>query len=313
MEAFRASALRDFISEKQVFEGGGILGFLIGIVISIGIWCLIKQANETANTDTNTPQKTASEGEEMPLTGVMEKRDPTESKVKNQVSSQSPGSAWQVTGSVSQTTEELLGIIRNRKGYLLHVTEFENVASILQKGILSIEQLHRSGIKPRLITGALSQSLDGRKGTTNYVHLAYDESYSMFGAKIYRSEISNPVLIKIDPRIIKERNCLFTDKNAAAYDSAIGTPDQVFSRLDFEKIYCPKHTITSVDAFRYYKRYKQAEILVEELIPTEYIAEIVLPTSKTFRQAIPPHIRVTYADTKKMLSYNFGMRWSFEF
>jgi hypothetical protein len=285
------------------------LGFLFGIAVFVGIGYLVMKINESMNSDNNPPRKSDQGNKEKPITGINDKLNATNSESKKQVLSLNSGLGGQADDSKPRTTEDLLRIIRNRKGYLLHVTEYENVSTILIKGILSMEQIRKSGISPRTITGNLSQSLDGRKGTTNYVHLAYDESYSIFGAKIYRSEIHNPALIKIDPRIIKEKNCLFTDRNATANDSAIGNPNEVLSRLDFEKIYCPMSTIASVGSFRYYKQYKQAEILVEGFIPTEYIVEIVLPVSANLQIAIPPHIKISYADTVKMLSYDLGTRW----
>jgi len=207
-----------------------------------------------------------------------------------------------------QTTEELLGIIRDRKGYVLHVTEYENLPSILQNGILSMERLKKIGVFPKRITGNFSNVLDDKKGMTNYVHLAYDESYSMFGAKIFRSEIRNPVLIKIDPRIIQEKSCRFSDKNAAAYDATIGSVETVIPTLDIEKIYWPKSGITSIDSFNYYKQYKQAEILVEGMVPVEYISEIILPYTMQLKGKAPSHIKINHGNTLQILSYDFTSR-----
>ncbi len=288
--------------QKGGMSLGEFLGWAIGLGLAFFIGAVFQNAQEANNND-----KKEDRGTQPPSSGGVSPEGKDTDSEKNRVYQEGQTVAID-KNACPQTTEELLGTIRHRKGYVLHVTEYENLPSILQKGILSMKQLKNIGVFPKRITGDLSNALDDRKGTTNYVHLAFDESYSMFGAKIFRSEIRNPVLIKIDPRIIKEKSCRFSDKNAAAFDAKIGNAEAVMPKLDLEKIYWPKGGITSIDSFNYYKRYKQAEILIEGSIPVEYISEIVLPNGAQWSGAIPSHIIISYGNTQQMLAYDFTSR-----
>jgi len=282
------------------------LGEFLGWAISLGVAFFIGTVFQNTQESGHNNQK-ENRGTQSPQAGEISPREKGTDSENKQAYQQGQAVAF-AKNTCPQTTEELLGIIRDRKGYLLHVTEYENLPSILQNGILSMERLKKIGVFPKRITGNFSNVLDDKKGTTNYVHLAYDESYSMFGAKIFRSEIRNPVLIKIDPRIIKEKSCRFSDKNAAANDATIGSVETVVPRLDIEKIYWPKSGITSIDSFNYYKQYKQAEILVEGLVPVEYISEIILPSTMQLNGDAPSHIKINHGNTLQILSYDFTSR-----
>jgi hypothetical protein len=159
------------------------------------------------------------------------------------------------------------------------------------------------GLKVKHITDSTSQIMDYKKQTKSYVHLAYDESYSMFSAMIYYGRLIDPAIIKIDPRIILEKTCKFSDSNASSYDARIGSAREIVPHLDFATIYKPKDEIKSLWAFKYYKRQKQAEILVKNEIPLNYIQEILIPENfddSTINTIIP----IRKCNTRSILRYD---------
>ncbi|MDI3473075.1 MAG: hypothetical protein PWQ20_1276 [Thermotogaceae bacterium] len=204
----------------------------------------------------------------------------------------------------SDIYEQLYSIVMEKKGYLLHVTEFKNIPSILKHGILSQNKLEEKKITPSYITDDLSKNLDSKKGTQDYVKLSYSEYYDMYSGVIHYERLRNPSIIKIDPRIIldKKDELLFSNKNSTKSDAKIGNLTEIFPKLNFEKIYKKPRNFQEKS---HLKEYNQAEIMVKDVIPTEYFIEIILPENKKGKVAIPEGIKVSYGNTTSMLYKKF--------
>lgn len=203
-------------------------------------------------------------------------------------------------------SEYLYKEVVERKGYLIHVTERKNLAGILEcKNILSLQNLKKNDIKPAFMTDEISRNLDHRKGFDEYVHLAFDESYPMFSAKLYYLQLNDPAIIKIDPKIITdhEKDILLSDTNSSASLAKTGSINELLSSLDFQIIYFPKDQITNTKIYQNLKKKKQSEILVKEKIPLEYVKEIYVSTAKGLN--ITDNMKITETDTCKKLRLNF--------
>lgn len=202
---------------------------------------------------------------------------------------------------------KLKNIVNTRKGYLLHVTELENLPHILKNGILSKKMIENENINPKMMTNTLSHSLDSKKDTLSYVHLAFDESYSMFSAKLFYNKLKNPVIIKISPDVLDLEGVMISNTNAAANDSKIGKPEEIMKYIDFEKLYLPNEEIYSLDHFKELRKTKQAEVLVKDRVPKKFFKEIVVPfgTLSKFKDVIDD-IKIVEGNTKDILRPSFS-------
>ncbi|BBE31759.1 hypothetical protein OSSY52_19000 [Tepiditoga spiralis] len=175
--------------------------------------------------------------------------------------------------------KKLYNIIMKKKGYILHVTEYENLKSIIkEKGIYSVNNLKWKKIYPKYITDNLSKKLDKKNNTNDYVKVAFDESYNMFSAKIYYKKLKNPVIIKIDPIILLEKSFKLSNTNSTSNYAKIGNCSEILDLLDFDIIY-ERYGIREKNK-NYIKSKKQAEILIKDKVDYKYIKEIILPYEK---------------------------------
>lgn len=89
---------------------------------------------------------------------------------------------------------------------LLHITEFENLESILKEGkLFSLKEIRKKEIEPKFMTTIESRSIDEYTDTSDYVRLAYTPLYDMIPKAIYYGELINPAVILIYPKILKEK------------------------------------------------------------------------------------------------------------
>ena len=83
--------------------------------------------------------------------------------------------------------------------------------------------------------------------------------------------IKKPISLIVDPSVIYWENTKFSDKNATANRAIVGDDIITFNMIQFEK---------AMRSYNYIKdgkdtRFFQAEVLVEEHIPIQYIKQIV--------------------------------------
>lgn len=163
--------------------------------------------------------------------------------------------------------------IINHGGELYHITDARNLKSILDNGILSLDELIKNGISPKFATDELSRKLDTNKKLDEYVNLAYTHYYDMFPKLVHEGKFDSPVLIIIKPEIINEQKVLFSDRNSAANDAVIyEIEDEAYDSIDFQKVYIPRgpYNYGNIE----YKNARQAEILVKKKIDCKYIKKV---------------------------------------
>ncbi len=188
------------------------------------------------------------------------------------------------------------------RGYsLYHVTEFDNLPSILKNGLYSLKKLKEYEIEPKYISSENSRSIDSYQGLDKYVRLAYTYQYDMLAAATFQGILKNPIIIYIDPKILLDKsNIKYTTMNAISNDARLYSKNDNFN-IDFQKIYKIRSRDTLTDE---YKDARQSEVLIEEHIETLYIKKIKIPLNIEYTNNIN-NIQIINEDTINLINGNF--------
>lgn len=188
------------------------------------------------------------------------------------------------------------------RGYsLYHVTEFDNLPSILKNGLYSLKKLKEYEIEPKYISSENSRSIDSYQGLDKYVRLAYTYQYDMLAAATFQGILKNPIIIYIDPKILLDKsNIKYTIMNAISNDARLYSKNDNFN-IDFQKIYKIRSRDTLTDE---YKDARQSEVLIEEHIETLYIKKIKIPLNIEYTNNIN-NIQIINEDTINLINGNF--------
>ena len=155
---------------------------------------------------------------------------------------------------------------------LYHFTDRDNLESIIKHGgLYSWMDCERKGIqivKPG--GGDLSRSLDRRGGLEEYVRVSFTTQHPMMFVAMQDGRISNPVVLEIDPEVIFWEGVKYSDCNATRNEANVGGTLEDFKRIHFASVKARKHFDLEEDEQPYY----QAEILVKNFIPLEFIKNI---------------------------------------
>lgn len=190
-------------------------------------------------------------------------------------------------------------IAKNHKLY--HITEFDNLSSILKNGLYSLKKIKESNISPKYISSEDSRSIDAYWGLDKYVRLAYTYQYDMLAAAIYSGTLQNPVIICIRPEVLLDKvNIKYTTMNAISREALLYSKNDKFS-IDFEKIYAGRSRNTMSEEN---KKARQSEILVEDCIETSYIIGIGIPLNKEYVNTIN-NIKIVKVDTHNLINGDF--------
>lgn len=177
-------------------------------------------------------------------------------------------------------------IAREYISKLYHFTDRENLESIIKNGgLYSWSYCEKNNIKiPVLASGDLSHSLDRKAGLENYVRLSLCNNHPMKYVAMNEGRINNPVLLEIDPELIYWQETMFSDMNATKNGARIGSDIDDFDAIRFDITRLNNYFDLSDEDKSYY----QAEILVYEHIPLEYILNI-----KDFGISVPNSKAIT--------------------
>ena len=166
-----------------------------------------------------------------------------------------------------QTIIEQQGITK-----LYHFTDRDNLQSIIQNGgLYSWADCEEKGIvivKPGGSDG--SRSLDARDGLQHYVRVSFVTQHPMMYVAMNEGRISNPVLLEIDPQVIFWKDSKYADRNATKNGARVGGDVEDFKAIHFSAVKALKHFDLDDDEQKFY----QAEVLVKNFIPLEYIRNI---------------------------------------
>ena len=157
---------------------------------------------------------------------------------------------------------------------LYHFTDRDNLESIIKNGgLYSWMDCDRKGIKINKPGGSsASRQLDSSRNLEDYVRVSFTTQHPMMYVAMKDGRISNPVILEIDPDVIYWNDSLYANLNAATYKSKpnIGSTISDFKQIHFLSVKARKH----FDLPEAEQPYFQAEVLVKNCIPLEYIKNI---------------------------------------
>lgn len=157
---------------------------------------------------------------------------------------------------------------------LYHFTDRDNLESIIKnRGLFSWMDCERKGIKiAKPGGGSLSRQLDNGRNLGDYVRVSFTTQHPMMYVAMKDGRVSNPVILEIDPEVIYWKGTCFSNMNAATYKVRpnIGETIDDFNQIHFQSVKVRKH----FDLPEEEQPYFQAEILVKNCIPLEYIKNI---------------------------------------
>lgn len=175
---------------------------------------------------------------------------------------------------------------------LYHFTDRDNLESIIKHGgLYSWKDCEDKGIIIAKPGGSdQSRSLDKRDGLQNYVRVSFTPKHPMMFVAMSDGRISNPVVLEIDPAVVCWKETRYSDRNAAKTGAEVGGDLADFERIHFSTI---KASVV-FDLDEEEQPYYQAEVLVKNFIPLEYISNIgnfgiPVPTQPKMLQVKAPY------------------------
>lgn len=155
---------------------------------------------------------------------------------------------------------------------LYHFTDRDNLESIIKNGgLYSWGDCEDKGIKiAKPGGGLLSRDLDRRDRLQHYVRVSFTTQHPMMYVAMQDGRLSNPVILEIDPEVIYWQDSKYANMNATRSGAHKGGSLEDFRQIHFESIKVRKH----FDLPEAEQPYFQAEILVKNFIPLEYIKNI---------------------------------------
>lgn len=159
---------------------------------------------------------------------------------------------------------------------LWHVTHLANLASIMEYGILSREEIHRKNLQFEDISDPSVQRL--RTGYHNYVPLFLVLSTPMLYV-CWQRHSEAVAAIEVNIQVADFKGVQFSDGNIAASKTNIYSDPKNLQNLDWEVIRAPWGAYSQE-----WKRKRSAEILVPQFVPREYVNRIHLNSREEWWQ-----------------------------
>lgn len=187
-------------------------------------------------------------------------------------------------------------IARERISKLYHFTDRDNLDSIIAAGgLYSWADCAASNIMIAKPGGDdTSRSLDRRDGLQHFVRLSLCRDHPMKYVAMNEGRIDNPVLLEISPEVIYWSETRYADRNATKNGAQIGSDIDDFEEIHFSSV----RASNQFDLPEEEKEFYQAEVLVKNFIPLEYILNIrdfgiQLPTQTKLTHRSPYTAQVT--------------------
>ena len=155
---------------------------------------------------------------------------------------------------------------------LYHFTDRDNLESIIKNGgLYSWGDCEDKGIKiAKPGGGLLSRDLDRKDNLQHYVRVSFTTQHPMMYVAMQDGRLSNPVLLEIDPEVIYWKDSKYANMNATRSGAHKGGTLEDFKLIHFQSVKAHKH----FDLPEEEQPYFQAEVLVKNFIPLEYIKNI---------------------------------------
>ena len=126
---------------------------------------------------------------------------------------------------------------------LYHFTDRENLESIIQNGgLYSWADCEEKGITIAKPGGSsTSRSLDSRDNLEHYVRVSFVKQHPMMYVAMNDNRISNPVVLKIDPKVIWQEGTKYADRNATKNGARVGSGLDDLKQIHFSAVKANKH------------------------------------------------------------------------
>lgn len=170
--------------------------------------------------------------------------------------------------------QELEQVLKdNRITKLYHFTDFDNLESIIANGgLYSWADCNAKGIKIAKPGGSSqSRSLDMRDRLEHYVRLSFAKDHPMQYVAMNDGRISNPVVLEIDLETALWEDSLYADMNATKTGANVGGSVDDLKAVRFGLF---NRLMRYFDMTDEAKTHYQAEVLVKNFIPLQYITNI---------------------------------------
>ena len=150
-----------------------------------------------------------------------------------------------------------------------HFTDARNLKSIVEsKGLYSWYSLENKSIKSHVSSNSLSRNLDIKHGLENYIRLSFTD-YNPMSSRVIHEEKREIIWLEIDRSIAFLQDTLFSDKNATDNNVSVSNEFDFLKKLDYP-LFEKRYSSLNIDEKKQY----QAEILIKEFLPLEYILNI---------------------------------------
>lgn len=163
---------------------------------------------------------------------------------------------------------------QNKIVKLYHFTDRDNLESIIKNGgLYSWMDCDRKGITIKKPGGGdLSRQLDSSRNLQDYVRVSFTTQHPMMYVAMKDGRISNPVILEIDPEVIFWKDTRYSNMNATIQRMKPNIGDSLsdFRQIHFQTVKAHKH----FDLPEEEQPYFQAEVLVKNCIPLEFIKNI---------------------------------------
>ena len=178
-------------------------------------------------------------------------------------------------------------IARERISKLYHFTDRDNLDSIITAGgLYSWADCDANSITIAKPGGDdTSRSLDRRDGLQHFVRLSLCHDHPMKYVAMNDGRIDNPVLLEISPEVIYWSETRYADRNATKNGAQIGNDIDDFEEIHFSSV----RASNQFDLPEEEKEFYQAEVLVKNFIPLEYILNI-----RNFGIQLPTQTKLTH-------------------
>jgi len=155
-------------------------------------------------------------------------------------------------------------LVENGIQKLYHFTDFSNLESIRQNGLIAWPKIEELKIQAKLSSSHLSHVLDKKKGLANYVRLSFCKAHPMMFVARNNKRISRPVLLEVKREVVSRPGVLFCEINAAANDAKTSADPRV---IHFDIVKAEAHFKVAEGLRKFY----QGEVLVPLCIPPHLI------------------------------------------
>lgn len=154
---------------------------------------------------------------------------------------------------------------------LYHFTDEQNISSIKENGgLYSWFHCEQNGITIKCPGGNESSRINDKdKGLEDFVRLSFNPRPPMY--YVVQDRIPNPIILEVDTSVIYWKSTKFSDENATHSEAFIGDELDDFKAIQFKLAMKGYKSWAHTDM---QKRYIQAEVMVNQHIPIEYIINL---------------------------------------